>query len=111
MGQSQEMISFPAVRVNGCRGRAERRYSVVRRVLITGIAVTAGALFGFAPAAHADSGIPADCGITVHCIVDYYYNAAKTQPAGYLALPCSGAVFASGDTNTPYYTVHEPNTC
>lgn len=84
---------------------------MLRRVLVTGLAVAAGGLFGFAPAAHAESGIPADCGITVHCIVDYYYNAAKTELAGTLALPCSGLVFASGDTNTPYFTVHEPNSC
>lgn len=83
----------------------------MRRLLIIGLIAASGALLGFTPSAHAESGIPSECGITVHCIVDYYYNAAKTELAGTLALPCSGLIFVSGDTNTPYFTVHEPNSC
>lgn len=84
---------------------------MLRRLLISGAIAMASSLFVAAPAAHAETGIPSDCGVTVHCIVDYYYDAAKTELSGVLYLPCSGAIFTSGDTNTPYYTVHEPNTC
>lgn len=84
---------------------------MLKRLLITGLLAASGALFGFTPAAHAATGIPSECGYSVHCIVNYYYNAAMTQPSGTLSLPCSGAVFTSGDVDTPYYIVHELSTC
>lgn len=83
---------------------------MLRRLLITALTAASGALIGFTPA-HAATGIPSECGYSVHCIVNYYYNAAMTQPSGTLYLPCSGAIITSGDTSTPYYIVHELNTC
>jgi len=55
--------------------------------------------------------LPAACGYSEHCIVTYYYNAAHTEYAGTLYLPCSGDSFYTGDVDTAYYVVNVPNQC